>query len=216
MRWSREADFDSLFTTAAQTEAARAGVDPATLLALAKAHAGVESGFSPTAYHYDGPDLTRNVSRGIGQIEGATAEEAGLPTGEDTDGPQGPSAPRDYATTTEPGRTSGMYDVNQAIPFMVHIIATNLAAAGGNVREAIAAYNEGLGRAETDAAGGDTYRDESYVDAVQDAFTYFQAQPPTTTAAAPSVGGFSSGLVLAAVAVALALLGLVLFRHTAG
>lgn len=215
MRWVRERDFDALFVTAATAEAARAGVDAATLLALAKAHAGVESGFSPTAYHYDGPDLTRNVSRGIGQIEGATADAAGLPTGEDTDGPQGPGAPRDYATTTVEGRTSGMYDVNLAIPFMVHIIATNLAAAGGNVREAIAAYNEGLGRAETDAAGGDTYRDESYVDAVQDAFTYFQDQAPAPATAAPS-SGLSSGLVLAAVAVALALLGLLLFRHAAG
>src|SRR6266567_2173070 len=123
--YPNEHAYDGLRWAAAKAEAARAGVAAAFLFALAKAHIAVESGFSPTAYHWDGPDPIRNVSRGIFQVEGVTALAMGLPVGSDTDSVIGATAPRDYGRTTVPGRRTGMYDPNLAIPVGVHIIADN-------------------------------------------------------------------------------------------
>lgn len=202
----RENSYDDLIWTAANQEAARAGVTPAFLVALGKAHIAAESKFTPTAYHWDGPDPVLNVSRGIFQIEGKTAAGLGLPTGADTDIITGPNAPRDYGTITVPGRTSGMYDVNLAIPTGFHIIATNLASTNGDVDKAIAAYNEGLGHAERDSY---PYDNQDYVDAVNSYLTYFrgvtpeQAPPPSasTSGASPliAIGGLALlGLGIAA------------------
>lgn len=213
-RWAREAEWDSLFAAAAAAQASRAGVTPEVLMDLVKAHAGVESGFSPTAYHWDGPDAVRNVSRGLMQIEGATAQAAGLDPGDDSDTLTGPDAPRDYAETTVPSRTTGMYDPAQAIPFATNIEAGNLARNGGNLPETIAAYNEGEGGAQRDLPAG-TFRDQAYVDRVQDAFAYFQAQRASgAEPAAPGPAGASSlgGLALAGGVVGLLVLLLVFLR----
>ena len=178
-RWDRENEWDSLFFTAASQEAARAGVTPYFLMALAKAHCGRESGFSPTAYSYDGPDPVKNASRGLMQIEGITALDAGVPVGDNTDTFTGPNAPHDYARTAVPQRTAGLYDPNIAIPFGVHIIAANLAATKGNVDEAIAAYNEGLGRAHTDVLNGGAFRVQGYVNDVKSNLSYFLGTVPS-------------------------------------
>ncbi len=211
-RWAREAEWDSLFAAAAAAQASRAGVTPEVLMDLVKAHAGIESGFSPTAYHWDGPDPVRNVSRGLMQIEGATAEDAGLNPGNDSDTLFGPEAPRDYAETTVPERTTGMYDPEQAIPFATNIEAGNLARNAGNLAETIAAYNEGEGGAQRDLPAG-TFRDQAYVDRVQDAFAYFQSQRGSAPAAdAPAGSSSLGGLALAGAGVAVVLLLLLLLR----
>lgn len=206
MLYPRENDFDQYFWAAAQEQAARTsnyGVDAPTLFALAKAHAAVESGFSPTAYHFDGPDQTRNVSRGIMQIEGQTALNLGLATGADTDIFTGPKAPRDYATTTVFGRTTGMYDAPTAIAVGVRLIADNVVGAQGNLDQAIAAYNEGLPHALRDSYPFDN---QNYVDAVNAKLAYFKPlPPPTDTGSAPSDG--SSGVSTAAVVGGAFLLG---------
>lgn len=206
MLYPRENDFDQYFWAAAQEQAARTsafGVDAATLFALAKAHAAVESGFSPTAYHFDGPDLVRNVSRGIMQIEGQTAINLGLATGADTDIKTGVGAPRDYITTTVYGRTSGMYDVAVAIPVGVRLIADNVVGARGNLDQAIAAYNEGLPHALRDSYPFDN---QEYVDAVNGKLAYFRNLPPPTDTGA-ATGDGSSGVPPAAVVGGVLLLG---------
>src|SRR4029077_12944464 len=198
--YAHENTYDALFWTAAQAEAQRTaavGVDAATLFALAKGPAAIESGFDPTAYHFDGPDLILNVSRGILQIEGVTARAMGLPIGNDTDTYTGSTAPR----YNVPTRTSGMYDVNLAIPAGVHIMADNVVATGGNLAQAIAAYNEGLPHALRDSYPFDN---QAYVDAVTSKMGYFQAQGVPPTALSPEAG--SSGDGPAAVAVLLPLL----------
>lgn len=215
-RWARETEWDSLFAAAAAAQASRAGVSAELLMDLAKAHAAVESRFTPTAYHFDGPDVVRNSSRGLMQVEGATAQEAGLDPGDDSDTLSGPDAPHDYGETTVPSRITGMYDPAQAIPFAVNIIAGNVARNHGNLPEAIAAYNEGEGRAQTDVAGGGNFRDQRYVDDVLGALAYFQAQRGTPPAAAadPAPAGSSplTGLARLGGAVALVLLLLLLVR----
>lgn len=192
--YPNEQAYDAIFLAAAgaHPEVQSVGVDPATFFALLKAHAAVESGFSTTAYHWDGPDAVRNVSRGIMQIEGATAIGAGLDAGDATDTQSGPKAPRDYITSTVPERTTGMYDPNLAIPFAANIIAHNLVATNGNIPQAIAAYNEGLGHALRDSYPFDN---QAYVDAVQNKLTYFQGQGVPT---APASGDGSSGVGTAA------------------
>lgn len=198
MLYPRENDFDQYFWAAAQQQAARTGafgVDAPTLFALAKSHAGVESGFSPTAYHFDGPDLVRNVSRGIMQIEGQTAINLGLATGADTDIFTGTKAPRDYIVSTVLGRRTGMYDPAVAIPVGVRLIADNIVGARGNLDQAIAAYNEGLPHALRDSYPFDN---QDYVDAVNAKLAYFRNLPPPTDTGA-ATGDGSSGVPPAAV-----------------
>lgn len=206
MLYPRENDFDQYFWAAAQEQAARTetcGVDAPYLFAIAKSHAGVESGFSPTAYHFDGPDLVRNASRGIMQIEGQTMINLGLATGADTDIYTGADAPRDYITSTVYGRTTGPYDPAIGIPVGVRLIADNIVGACGNLDQAIAAYNEGLPHALRDSYPFDN---QSYVDAVNAKLAYFKPlPPPTDTGSAPGDG--SSGVSTAAVVGGAFLLG---------
>lgn len=207
MRYPRENDYDALFWAAAQQQATRTqvvGVDAPTLFALAKAHAAVESRFTPSAYNYDGPDLVANVSRGIMQVEGATAMQWGVPTGADTDTYTGPSAPHDYGVITVPSRKSGLYDPAIGIPTGIRIIANNLVATGGDVEKSIAAYNEGLGHALRDSA---PYDNQDYVTKVEAAFSYFQAQgvPSSTSDQAATPPDGSSGVGPAAVGVGILL-----------
>lgn len=169
--------WDDVIQAVADREAPQVGWTGAQLAALVRAHMAVESGFSPTAYHWDGPDAIRNVSRGVMQIEGATAIALGLDTGADSDTQSGPDAPRDFGTTTVPERTTGMYDPYIAIPVGIRIIRENLARANGNVAQAIAAYNEGPSRAAQDAGTG-SYRDQAYVDRVQARFAQELDVPP--------------------------------------
>lgn len=212
MSFPNEHAFDAYFWAAAQAQAGRTaavGVDASMLYALAKAHAAQESGFSPTAYNFDGPDLTRNASRGIMQIEGATAEDLGLPTGADSDTESGPSAPHDYAFTTVPGRVTGMYDPALAIPVGVRLIADNVVATGGDIPRAIAAYNEGLSHALRDAP---PYDNAKYVNRVTAYLQDYAAEGPPDGAggsengagSAPTGGGASTGVIGGLVAVLVA------------
>lgn len=203
--YPNEATYDDVFWAAAQEQAARTeqyGVDAPTLFALAKAHAAVESGFSPTAYHWDGPDAVRNVSRGILQVEGQTAINLGLATGADTDTITGPKAPRDYITSTVFNRRTGMYDVNLAVPVGVRLIADNIVGTQGNLDQAIAAYNEGLPHALRDSYPFDN---QEYVDAVNAKLAYFRALPPPTDPGA-ATGDGSNGVTPVAAGVGIAVL----------
>lgn len=198
-RWSRENDFDDLFRAAASREAAGARVAPGFLFALAKAIAAQESQFEPTAYHWDGPDSALNVSRGIMQVEGKTAQRYGLTYFGD-DGSSGPDAP-----AVDDSRRGGLYEVPTCIGIGVAVLAANLRASGGDVDQAIAAYNEGTVQAGRDAPG--PYRNQPYVDAVKANLAYFL--PPDAPAPASAVNaGKGDGLALGGVVVVLIALGL--------
>jgi len=156
----RENDFDDLFTQAVH---GHAWPDGWNAWALAKAVAAEESGFNPAAYHFD-PNVN-DASRGIMQIEGATAAALHL-------------SPADDAT-----RTGGPYDPEEGIPAGVGLLAANIQKAGGDVAIAVAAYNSGWstlrpGDAPRDAAGN--LVSANYVDRVLNHFyPYYvqQAQP---------------------------------------
>jgi len=186
-RWAREAEFDALFRAAAAREAPGANVPASYLVALAKAVTGEESGFDPTAYHWDGPDAALNVSRGLMQIEGTTAQRYGL-SYFGIDGETGPNAPHFGA-----GRDGGLYIPAVNVPIGVALLAANLRSSSGDVAQAIAAYNEGLVRASREAPG--PYSNQGYVDAVLDNLQYFldQDTPSASAGASSSDAGVNAG-----------------------
>src|SRR4029077_17728865 len=122
------------------------GLDTATFAALLKAEAQVESSFDPTAYR---AEPGNRASRGLMQILDTTARDLGY-TG----------SLGDDATAT-----GGLYDPAIAIDLAGQLVAQNLRGTHGNLNAAIAAYNEGLARANADAASGAAWRttDPQYV-----------------------------------------------------
>lgn len=140
--------YDAYFQDAAQIY----GI-PASLV---KAHAVVESNLDPVAIHADSGENGSGLrtSYGLMQLEGQTARNLGF-TGA-------------WADLFTPG-------IN--IPLGAELIAQNLAAAGGDMEVAIAAYNEGIGNALADKAAGRPFRttDPNYVAKVKTARLAFQA-----------------------------------------
>lgn len=190
MIWPAVSSFDALFLSAATRWAGGTGLDPASFAALLKAHAAVESNLKPGAFRRE---PGHRASRGLMQILDTTAQALGM----------GGSLGNDST------RSGGLYDPAVAIPLAAQLVAQNLQSTGGNINAAIAAYNEGITRAQEDAAGETAWRtsDPAYVSKVQAAFTQyapdFQAGPvvaddPTTVASvSPAVLASLLGLGIA-------------------
>jgi soluble lytic murein transglycosylase-like protein len=157
--------YDGLFWLAATRYAGGTGLDPASFAALLKAHAQAESAFNPRAI---GPEAVV-ISRGLMQITTKTARALGY-TGTLGD---------------DVMRTGGLYDPTIAIPLAAQLVRQNLQGANGAVNVAIAAYNEGLARAQDDFAAGRPWRttDPQYVNKVRvalaDFLPYFVGQRDT-------------------------------------
>lgn len=97
-------------------------------------------------------------------------------------------------------RNGGLYGVSVAIPLAAKLVAQNLVQAGADMDVVIAAYNEGIGRAQEDAANGTPWRttDPQYINKVRAAVTaYLPALPadsgPTATARGNGVTTVSVG-----------------------
>lgn len=176
--------YDQVIAAAAQVY----GVDPA----LVKGHMAAESNFNPRAYRAE-PKLG-DASYGLMQLLHQTAARY---------------SNVEVPTDADQANLTGLYDPGVNIPIAAHLIADNLAATGGNVDAAIAAYNEGLPRALDDAATGRPWRtyDPNYVAKVksyQAAYAGDFADGGATTA--PDATG--TGSALPEILVGLAITGL--------
>ncbi|HMH83663.1 MAG TPA: lytic transglycosylase domain-containing protein [Gemmatimonadales bacterium] len=164
-----DAAFDGLFWKAALESANGSGLEPFEFAALLKAHAQAESNFVTTAFR---AESNNRASRGLMQILNTTATALGY-TG---------SLGNDLT------HTGGLYDPGVSIPLAAKLVRQNLVATKGVVNTAIAAYNEGLGRAQEDAAAGLAWRtfDPRYVQKVRANLTsylpYFTGQIERTVA----------------------------------
>ena len=116
MRWTNENTWDAAIRNASQ----RYGVP----VALIKAIIGQESAFRPTAYRLEA--AINDASIGLMQILYATARGVGYP------GPVG-----------EATKLTGLYDPATNIMFGTAYLDSQLVRAGGNIRDAISAYNGG-------------------------------------------------------------------------
>lgn len=144
--------YDGLFWLTASRYAGGTGLDTATFAALLKATAAVESNFHPGAV---GP----TNDRGLMQLTDTTVQGLGYT------GTLG-----DDAT-----RSGGLYDPAVAIDLAGQLVRANLLGTHGNLNAAIAAYNEGLTRANQDAASGAPWRttDPKYVPKVRAALDLY-------------------------------------------
>jgi soluble lytic murein transglycosylase-like protein len=139
------------------------GLDPASFAALLKAHASVESALRPEAFRQE---PSGRASRGLMQILDTTARALGY-TG---------------SLGNDTTHTGGLYDPTVAIPLAAQLVRQNLQGANGAVNVSIAAYNEGLSRAQADFASGAPWRttDPQYVTKVRaalaDYLPYFVGQ----------------------------------------
>jgi soluble lytic murein transglycosylase-like protein len=172
--------YDAVFAAAG----AAYGVDPA----LVKAHAAIESAFNPRAYRAE-PRIG-DASYGLMQLLYATASQ--------------------YSNVEEPtsadqAALSGLYAPGVNIPLGARVIADNLARASGDVEVAIAAYNEGIGRALADRSSGTPWRtfDPQYVAKVKQCWDAYRGDfaggppaPDTPAAAGGSPGLKALGLAL--------------------
>jgi len=193
MRWTNENTWNAAIRGASQ----RYGVP----VALIKAIIGQESAFRPTAYRLEA--AINDASIGLMQILYATARGVGY------DGPVGDAT-----------KMTGLYNPNTNITFGTAYLDSQLARAGGNIRDAISAYNGGwrpalgFGRlAQTvltvclmrDTAGKciqsrkvaiGEYANQPYVNAVMTNYQYFleQEKPENTERALPPSGGIAPPL----------------------
>lgn len=164
--------YDALFQAAGQAY----GVDPALL----KAHAAQESAFDPHAYRAE-PRIG-DASYGLMQLLYTTARRysnVSIPTAADRQ------------------ELTGLYEPGLNVPLAARLIADNLAAAGGDVDTAIAAYNEGIGRALEDRDARRAWRtyDPNYVANVKACYQAYQADFDGSGPPAPDTpaGGLSPG-----------------------
>jgi hypothetical protein len=177
LMWAAEYDFDGLIRAAASNERPT-GWSVDAFMALMKAHIGAESSFSPGAYHFD--PKVNDASRGLMQIEGATARDLGYfgDLGDDNT------------------RTGGLYDPELNVRLGAQLIHRNLSYARQYLDAAISAYNAGFGGSwmgKQTAPG--VFVNQTYVDRVKQYFAHFLNQQGVTaplgtngptTASAPS------------------------------
>ena len=190
MRWTNENTWNAAIQSASQ----RYGVPTA----LIKAIIGQESAFRPTAYRAEA--AINDASIGLMQILYATARGVGY------DGPVGDAA-----------KMTGLYDPATNVMFGTAYLDSQLARSGGNIRDAISAYNGGwrptmgFGRPATvaftvclarDSTGKciqsrnvavGEYANQPYVNAVMGNYQYFLTQE-NTGGTLPTSGGTSPPL----------------------
>lgn len=155
--------FDGLFWLSAVQYAGGTGLSAVSFAALLKAHALLESNFTPTAFRAESGG---RASRGIMQVLDTTARALGYT------GPLG----------NDVTRTGGLYDSAISIPVAALLVRENMQGSEGILNVAIAGYNEGLGRALADFLAGAPWRttDPKYTAKVRAAMLgytpYFEGQ----------------------------------------
>jgi soluble lytic murein transglycosylase-like protein len=176
--WANERTYDDLVLESA-AQHRPPGWSVSAFGALIKAHIGVESSFDPDAFNPETQLKSNDPSRGLGQMRYSTAQDLGFM-----------------------GNPEDLYQPELNVELMAQLIQRNLAFARGGLEPAISAYNAGFGNPPNPGgrlrADGRTFINQTYVDSVKSAFSYFLGQmgsaaplgssPPLASGSVPAGG----------------------------